>query len=61
MGSFNEWVAGSFLEPLENRTVAQIGLNLLEGAAKVTRAHQLRMYGVAVPNRAFSFVPRPLA
>ena len=61
MGSFNEWVAGSFLEPLENRTVAQIGLNLLEGAAKVTRAYQLRVYGVAVPNRAFSFVPRPLA
>lgn len=61
MGSFNEWVAGSFLEPIENRTVAQIGLNLLEGAAKVTRAHQLRMYGVAVPSQAFSFAPRPLA
>ena len=36
MGAFNDWVRGSFLEPLEGRAVAQIGLNLLEGAAVVT-------------------------
>lgn len=61
MGAFNAWVAGSFLEPLEARTVGQIGLNLLEGAAVVTRAQQLRTFGAAVPESAFSFVPRPLS
>ena len=60
MAAFNEWVAGSFLEPAESRTVAQIGYNLMEGAAQVTRAHQLRSYGVPMPQAAFAFAPRPL-
>jgi PfaD family protein len=60
-GAFNEWVRSSFLEPLENRSVVQIALNLLEGAAAVTRAQQLRAIGVAVPSEAFRFTPRPLA
>jgi trans-AT polyketide synthase/acyltransferase/oxidoreductase domain-containing protein len=60
-GSFNQWVKGSFLEPAANRTVSQIARNLLEGAAVVTRAQQLRAYGVAVPRAAFQFAPRPLA
>ncbi len=58
MGAFNEWVAGSFLEPLEKRTVKQIAWNLLEGAATITRAAQLRACGVAVPPHLFSFAPR---
>ena len=58
MGAFNRWVKGSFLEPLDNRTVSQIGLNLLEGAAVITRAQQLRMMGVDVPTQAFDFRPR---
>ena len=60
MGAFNDWVAGSFLQPPENRTVVQIALNLLEGAAVVTRAQQLRTAGVALPTAAFNFTPRPL-
>jgi PfaD family protein len=60
MGAFNEWVRGSFLEPVEARTVRQIALNLLEGAATVTRAGQLRAAGVAMPATAFDFRPRPL-
>lgn len=59
-GAFNAWVKGSFLEPVTQRTVTQIALNLLEGAAVVTRAGQLRSYGVAVPAAAFTFTPRPL-
>lgn len=61
MGAFNDWVKGSFLEPPEARTAAQIAKNLLEGAAVITRAQQLRTYGVPVPHEAFRFVPRPLA
>lgn len=57
-GAFNEWVAGTFLEPIENRTVRQIALNLMEGAARLTRAAQMRACGVAVPPTAFSYSPQ---
>ena len=60
MGAFNAWVKGSFLEPPEARGVVPIALNLLEGAAVITRAQQLRTYGVPVPPAAFDFRPRPL-
>lgn len=61
MGAFNDWVRGSWLEPLANRDVAQISLNLLEGAASVTRAQQLRAAGVTVGPEAFDFRPRRMA
>jgi hypothetical protein len=61
MGAFNRWTAGSFLAQPVNRSVVQIALNLLEGAAVTTRAHQLRTYGVPVPASAFVFTPRRLA
>jgi trans-AT polyketide synthase, acyltransferase and oxidoreductase domains len=61
MGAFNEWVRGSFLEELAARDVVQVALNLLEGAAAVTRAQQLRSVGLAVPSQAFTFIPRPLS
>ncbi|MEU3623208.1 2-nitropropane dioxygenase [Amycolatopsis coloradensis] len=61
MGAFNRWVAGSFLAAPRNRTVAQIALNLLEGATVLTRAHQLRTFGVPVPPEASVFVPQPLS
>ena len=51
----------SVLEPVENRRVVQIALNLVEGAAHITRAQQLRTYGVAVPAAAFDFRPRNLS
>jgi PfaD family protein len=60
MGAFNAWVKGSFLEAPEHRDVVQIALNLLEGAAVITRAHQLRTYGAPMPSTAFAFRPRPL-
>ena len=60
MGAFNSWAAGSFLEPIENRTVSEIGLNLLYGAAALTRAQQFRAAGLNVPQRFFSYAPREL-
>lgn len=60
IGAFNAWVRGTFLEKPENRSVVTIALNLLEGAAVITRAQQLRSYGVPVPAEAFDFRPRPL-
>jgi trans-AT polyketide synthase, acyltransferase and oxidoreductase domains len=61
IGAFNRWVAGSPLARPAHRTVVQIALNLLEGAAKVTRAQQLRSYGVPVPSEAFAPRPRLLS
>lgn len=60
MGAFNAWTRGTFLAEPAQRTVAQIGRNLLEGAAAITRAQQLRSYGVPVPQSAFEFRPRML-
>ena len=60
MGAFNAWARDSFLAPIENRSVTQIALNLLEGAATVSRAGQLRAAGVALPPAAYDFRPRPL-
>jgi PfaD family protein len=60
MGAFNAWAAGSFLAEPQNRTVVQVANNLMEGAAALARAHQLRTYGVAIPSSAFNYRPRPL-
>ncbi len=61
MGAFNVWAKGSFLEDPAQRSVVQIALNLLEGAAVATRAQQLRTFGVSVPAAAAAFKPRRLA
>ena len=61
MGSFNRWVKGSFLEAPKSRSVVQIALNLLEGAAVITRAGHLRGAGLPVPAAAFQYQPRPLS
>jgi PfaD family protein len=60
MGAFNAWTADSPLADPGKRTVAQIARNLLEGAAHITRAQQLRCSGVSVPPAAFCFRPRIL-
>jgi trans-AT polyketide synthase, acyltransferase and oxidoreductase domains len=61
IGAFNRWTAGSFLAEQTNRSVVQIARNLVEGAAVLTRAHQLRTFGVPVPASAFTYTPCRLA
>jgi len=60
MGAFNSWVRGSFLEDPQNRTIQQIALNLLEGATIVTRANQLRGFGLALNGNAINIQPQEL-
>ena len=60
MGAFNDWAKGSFLEPVDQRTTVQIGLNLMEGAAWLARAHQLRLAGVPLGPADTTFAPRQL-
>lgn len=45
MGAFNEWARGSFLEEWQKRRVVCVALNILYGAAKVLRVHDLQAYG----------------
>lgn len=60
MGSFNAWTRHSFLADPLNREVVQVARNLMEGAAVITRAQQLRSVGVPMPAAAFDYRPRPL-
>ncbi len=48
MAAFNDWVRGSFLELPENRRVATVAMNLLYGAAVLTRARILNAQGVGI-------------
>jgi trans-AT polyketide synthase/acyltransferase/oxidoreductase domain-containing protein len=54
MAAFNDWVRGSHLEPPENRRVAAVALNILHGAAVLTRARIASVQGLNLP----SGVPR---
>ena len=58
MGAFNEWVQGSFLEAPAERRAALVGLNLLAGAAWLTRVQGLRCQGAAIDSRTAAFAPR---
>lgn len=53
IGSFTDWVRGGFLSDIGSRSVKQIGLNLMEGAAVVVRAQQARCSGIDVPAALF--------
>lgn len=57
MGAFNEWVAGSFLEAPARRTVATVALNILLGAALLTRANILRYQGIQLPPEVMQTAP----
>jgi len=61
MGAFNEWVRGTFLEQPGSRDVVTVAMNLLIGAAALTRAGWLRVQGVPLPAEGESFAPRPRA
>lgn len=49
MGAFNEWTKGTWLEKAENRRAAEVGLNLLHGAAVQLRSQALRNQGIPLP------------
>ncbi|MGB5985599.1 MAG: PfaD family polyunsaturated fatty acid/polyketide biosynthesis protein [Desulfobacterales bacterium] len=57
MGAFNQWVQGSFLEDLAQRTVTVVAINFLLGAAYLTRASLLSQQGVRMPDGAARFTP----
>ncbi|MDH4205159.1 MAG: PfaD family polyunsaturated fatty acid/polyketide biosynthesis protein [Desulfobacteraceae bacterium] len=60
MGAFNQWVKGSFLQPPENRNTVTVAMNLLYGAAVLTRVNWLKHQGAVLPAGKDSFSPMPL-
>ena len=61
MGAFNEWTAGSFLESPSRRTSVTVALNILFGAAVLTRANILRCQGITIPPETLRMEPLELA
>ena len=49
MGAFNQWVRGSFLEKPDNRQAVTVAMNLLYGAAVITRVNWIRSQGLPLP------------
>ncbi|MFX0578279.1 PfaD family polyunsaturated fatty acid/polyketide biosynthesis protein [Nocardia nepalensis] len=60
MGSFNDWVRGSYLEPPENRRVVAVAHHLMHGAAYLSRVMQLRFAGVGLPSRCLDYRLTPI-
>ncbi len=46
MGAFNEWVKGSVLESPQNRKTVTVALNLLYGAAVISRLNGIKNQGI---------------
>ncbi len=61
MGAFNAWANGSFLEKPGNRKVVTLAMNLLFGAAVLTRVNWLRNQNVELPNDIGHVAPTPLS
>jgi trans-AT polyketide synthase/acyltransferase/oxidoreductase domain-containing protein len=57
MGAFNDWVAGTSLEPLAARSVVAVADALLRGATVCERAARLRASGVELPESAGHWRP----
>lgn len=60
IGAFNAWTKNTFLEEPKNRMVSQVALNLLEGAARIMRAQQLRTFGLPIRTSCFEYKARLL-
>ena len=57
MGTFNDWVRGTYLEDMESRHVADINLHILTGAAYLYRLRILEAQGVVFPLEVRTYLP----
>ena len=60
IGAFNQWTAGTHLADPANRRVVDVAVNLLAGAAAITRATNLLHQGVDAGPESRAWRPRPL-
>jgi len=62
MGTFNDWVRGTYLETPENRRIVDVSMQLLTGAAYLLRVRMLTLQGIQLPANLELFYPaQPLA
>lgn len=57
MGSFNDWVKGTYLEEYQNRKAADVAEQIMQGAAYLYRVQALKMQGVGLPVKMEQFLP----
>lgn len=57
MGSFNDWVKGTYLEAYQNRYAADVAEHIMQGAAYLYRVQALRTQGVNLPTDWAAYVP----
>jgi trans-AT polyketide synthase, acyltransferase and oxidoreductase domains len=57
MGAFNEWVKDTVLDAPQNRTVVSVALNIMYGAALVTRINMLRHQGARISPEDINMEP----
>ncbi|HLO86979.1 MAG TPA: PfaD family polyunsaturated fatty acid/polyketide biosynthesis protein [Nostocaceae cyanobacterium] len=50
MGSFNDWVRGSYLEAPENRHVVDVAHQIMQGTAFLYRIQSLKLQGLQIPD-----------
>ena len=61
MGTFNDWVHGTYLSEPENRRVADMNLQILTGAAYLYRLRILEAQGIQIPHSLKTYHPeKPL-
>lgn len=60
MGAFNEWTKDSFLAEPANRTIEAVAMNILYGAAVVTRTNALRNQGVKLSDQVTHVAPQEI-
>ncbi|RLD37246.1 MAG: 2-nitropropane dioxygenase, partial [Bacteroidetes bacterium] len=58
MGAFNDWVKGTYLEDYQNRRVADVAEQIMQGAAYLFRVQNLKMQGVGFPLEMERFLPK---
>lgn len=60
MGSFNDWVKGSYLAAPENRRVIEVAHHIMTGAAFLYRMQNLKLQGLQMPTKFSQYCPEPL-
>ncbi|PKO06272.1 MAG: 2-nitropropane dioxygenase [Chloroflexi bacterium HGW-Chloroflexi-3] len=60
MGTFNQWVKDSVLEPVENRKVVDVAMQILNGAAYLARVRSLSNQGITLASELQTYYPQRL-
>ncbi|WGV27394.1 PfaD family polyunsaturated fatty acid/polyketide biosynthesis protein [Halotia branconii] len=59
MGSFNDWVRGSYLSEPNNRRVVDVAHHIMTGAAFLYRIQSLKIQGMQISDYYSQYIPEP--